>query len=178
MQIRRLVTGHTADGKATVVGDIKVDAITVDLVPGWEFFRLWGADETVTFPDNGKPYPYTTYFPRVGGFRFGLLTVPPESAKIPKDTDFKTLLEEMESKLPGMIGHMELDNQGMHTTDTVDFVYVISGEVSLELDNGEEVYLRSGDTVIQNGTRHAWRNRGGEPCKMAVCLIGAHRKQV
>lgn len=81
----------------------------------------------------------------------------------------------MEKKLPGVAAHMEPDNPGMHTTDTIDFEYVISGEVWLELDDGEEVCFRAGNTVVQNGTRHAWRNKGSEPCRMVVCLIGAHR---
>jgi len=63
----------------------------------------------------------------------------------------------------------------MHVSDTIDFEYIISGEVVLELDDGVEVRLRAGDTLVQNGTRHAWRNRGSEPCRMVCCLIGAHR---
>ncbi len=176
MQVRRVVTGHTPDGKATIVSDTKVESITVDLAPGMELHRLWGADETVMFPDDGSSRPYSTYFPPVGGFRFGLFTVPPESETIPEDLDLEAALAEMEEKLPGMVGHMEPDNPGMHTTDTIDFEYVISGEVWLELDDGEEVHLRAGDTVVQNGTRHAWRNKSSEPCRMVVCLIGANRR--
>jgi quercetin dioxygenase-like cupin family protein len=82
---------------------------------------------------------------------------------------------EIEEKWPGMADHMEPDNPGMHTTDTIDYEYVISGEVWLELDDGEEVHLKAGDTVVQNGTRHAWRNKSNEPCRMVVCLIGANR---
>jgi quercetin dioxygenase-like cupin family protein len=81
----------------------------------------------------------------------------------------------MEDKLPGMLTHLEPDNPGMHTTNTIDFEYVISGEVSLELDDVKEVHLKPGDTVVQNGTRHAWRNRGSEPCQKVVCLIGTFR---
>jgi hypothetical protein len=36
---------------------------------------------------------------------------------------------------PGLIGHLEPDDPSMHTTDTIDLEYVISGEVWLELDN-------------------------------------------
>jgi quercetin dioxygenase-like cupin family protein len=64
----------------------------------------------------------------------------------------------------------------MHRTDTVDFEYVLSGEVWLQLDDGIEVLLRAGDTLIQNGTRHGWRNKGTEPCRMVVILIGARRR--
>jgi len=175
MQIRRVVTGHTTDKKATVVSDTKLEGITVDIIPGWEFHTLWGADEPVKFPDNGSPLPYSAYFPPVGGFRFGLFTVAPQSVTTPDDLDVENALLEMEKKLPGMGSHLDPDAPGMHTTDTIDFEYVISGEVWLELDDGEEVHLRAGDTVVQNGTRHAWRNKNSEPCQMVVCLIGARR---
>ena len=176
MKIRRVVTGHTSDGKSTVASDTEVDAITVALVPGSEFHKLWGADETPTFPDDGSPHPFPFYFPPVGGFRFVLFTVPPQAVVPSKNIDMEAVIKEFEEKLPGLVAHMEPDNQGMHTVDTIDFEYVISGEVWLELDNGLEVHLRAGDTVVQNGTRHAWRNKGSEPCRMVVCMIGAHRR--
>jgi quercetin dioxygenase-like cupin family protein len=74
-----------------------------------------------------------------------------------------------------MAAHMEADNPGMHTTDTVDYEYVVSGRVILELDDGATVELGPGDTVIQNGTRHAWRNPYDGPCQMVVVLVGAIR---
>ena len=67
------------------------------------------------------------------------------------------------------------DDPGMHTTDTVDFEVVISGEIVLELDDGAEKVLRAGDTNIQNGTRHRWHNRGSEPAVIATFIVGAHR---
>jgi hypothetical protein len=176
MKVRRVVTGHTPDGKATVVSDTEVDAITLDLLGGAEFHRLWGADEAPTFPDDGSPRPAPAYFPPVGGFRFGLFTVGPQSVALPEDLDFQRALAEMEEKLPGVAAHLEVDDPGMHTTNTIDFEYVISGEVWLELDDGKEIHLRAGDTVVQNGTRHAWRNKSSEPCRLVVCLIGAHRR--
>jgi quercetin dioxygenase-like cupin family protein len=39
----------------------------------------------------------------------------------------------------------------------------------------EPKVLHPGDTVVQNGTRHRWGNRGTEPAVLAVFLIGAHR---
>ena len=67
---------------------------------------------------------------------------------------------------------MESDQDGMHRTPTVDLICILSGEISLELD-AEEIHLREGDCVVQNGTRHAWRNKGDRPCTMAVVLVGA-----
>ena len=174
--MRRIVTGHTADGKATIVSDSEVDAITVGQETGLELNYIWWGDQAPTFPDDGSLQPLSTYFPPVGGFRFVISTMPPESVQRPEDTDFEALLEELDEKLPGAAKYMERDHPGMHTTDTIDFEYIISGEIWLELDDGKEVHIRAGDTVIQNGTRHAWHNRGSEPCRMVICLIGAHRR--
>ncbi|HEY6120085.1 MAG TPA: cupin domain-containing protein [Pyrinomonadaceae bacterium] len=176
MKIRRIVTGHTPDGKATVASDTQVEPVTVALLPGMEFHQLWGADSAPTFPDDGTPHSFSTYFPPFGGFRFGLFTLPPDSMTPAAEVDVEWALKEAEEKLPGAIAHLEPDNPGMHTTDTIDFEYIISGEVWLELDDGVEVHLRAGDTVVQNGTRHAWRNWGSEPCRMVTILVGARRR--
>jgi len=175
MQVRRVVTGHSPEGKAIFASDQEVEAVTLDLLPGYEFHQIWGTDETPTFPDDGVAQPAVQYFPPVGGLRFGLMTFPPETVMVPADIDIEAALAEMEESLPGMAGHMEPEDPGMHTTDTIDYEYVVSGEIVLELDDGAEVTLRPGDTVIQNGTRHAWRNRGTEPCRMVVVLVGANR---
>ena len=73
-----------------------------------------------------------------------------------------------------MLETNELDQPGMHTTDTVDMEIVISGEIILELDDGVETTLRQA-TYIQNGTRHRWHNRGAEPAVLAVAMIGLPR---
>jgi len=176
VRVRRVVTGHTEDGRSVVADDAEVEAITIRLAPGMEFHRLWGEDAVPTLPCKGVVPALGDYFPGPGGFRFGLFTVPPDAEVGMENVDVDTALAECEEKLPGVLKFMEPENPGMHTTDTVDFEYVVSGEVWLELDDGHEVHLQPGDSVIQNGTRHAWRNHGGEPCQMVTCLIGAQRK--
>jgi quercetin dioxygenase-like cupin family protein len=47
----------------------------------------------------------------------------------------------------------------------------------LELDDGETLHLKRGDVVVQNGTRHAWRNKGTEPVTMLFFLNGARERQ-
>jgi mannose-6-phosphate isomerase-like protein (cupin superfamily) len=173
MRVRRVVTGHDGAGKAVFASDEEVDPLTVALLPGAEFYRLWGADQAPTFPDDGRSPPEPTYFPPVGGYRFGLFSMPPGSRTTPPDVDLEGAMREVEEKLPGLLGDMEPDNPGMHTTDTIDFQVVLSGEVVLELDNGAESVLRPGETVVQNGTRHRWSNRGSEPAVMA----GVYRRR-
>ena len=173
MNVRRVVTGRKPDGKSVFVSDTEVLPITLDLLPGAAFHRLWGSDAPVQLPSDGSPPPIPTYFPPLGGFRFGLFTVGPDSVTLPDDLDIPAAFAEIQQKLPGLAGVLELDHPGMHTTDTIDYEVVLSGEVWLELDDGQEVHLKPGDTVIQNGTRHAWRNKSSEPCVLAVTLIGA-----
>lgn len=176
MNVRRVVTGHTADGKSVFASDEEVQPVTAALLPGSEFHRLWGGDEAPTFPDDGSLPAHATYFPPVGGYRFGLFTLPPANQSgPPADLDVEAALAEVEQGLPGLLAHMEPDDPGMHTTDTIDFEVVLSGEVILELDDGAEKHLRPGDTVVQNGTRHRWRNPGNEPAVLAVFIAGAHR---
>ena len=90
------------------------------------------------------------YVPAPGGTR--LL-----SAVLPTGT---ALAGETPGKPPPMPAGFENafqlgDPPGMHTTDTIDYAYVASGEIWLELDDGAETLVRAGDFVTQDGTRHA-----------------------
>jgi mannose-6-phosphate isomerase-like protein (cupin superfamily) len=174
MKVRRVTTGHNAQGKAIVASDVTVDGVALTQLPGAEFHRLWGADVPPRFPDDGSPPEGRQYFPPLGGFRFMMFTVAPHSTSRRAAADRQALAAEMEASLPGLASHMEPNSPGMHTTDTIDFEVILSGEVWLELDDGEVVHLKEGDTFVQNGTRHRWFNKGAVPAKIAVVLIGGH----
>lgn len=173
MGIRRVVTGHDDNGKAVFASDEVVEPITLDLLPATEFYRIWGDDTRSQFPDDGSTPSAPQYFPSRVGFRFGLFTVAPDSSTMIENLDIGAALAQMEEELPGLAGHMEPENPGMHTTATIDYEYVVSGRCVLELDDGATCELNAGDTVIQNGTRHVWRNPYEEPCVMVVALVGA-----
>jgi mannose-6-phosphate isomerase-like protein (cupin superfamily) len=175
MRVRRVVTGQTATGKSVFVSDDQVEPTTLQLLPGAEFHQLWGSNEPVALPTDGTRPAAPRYFPPASGFRFGFFTLGPDSVTTPPDLDIPAALRELAEKLPGLGEAMEPANPGMHTTDTVDFDVVISGEVWLELDDGAEVRFGPGDCVVQNGTRHRWHNRTSEPCVIAVALLGMAR---
>lgn len=176
--IRRVVTGHDGTGKAVFASDERVQPITLALLPGAEFYRLWGADVPPRFPDDGSAPANHAYFPPVGGFRFGLFTVAPNSMSTLEDHDMEAAFRELDEKLPGVAEHLEPDHPGMHTTASIDYEYVVSGRCVLELDDRATRELGPGDTVIQNGTRHAWRNPYEEPCVMVVVLVGVQNDLV
>ena len=177
MDARRVVTGHNAEGKAVFVSDEMVEPVTLALLPGTEFHKLWGSDETASFPDDGSRPDAPRYFPPVGGVRFGFFTIPPDGGQgVPPDLDVAAALAEFETKLPGMTEYLEPDQPGMHTTPTIDFGVVLSGTVILELDDGAKVTLEPGDTYVQNGTRHRWSNTGTVPAVRAGYRDGQHRR--
>ncbi|MFD6195249.1 cupin domain-containing protein [Mycobacteriaceae bacterium NPDC060252] len=60
----------------------------------------------------------------------------------------------------------------MHTTPTVDLIYIVSGEIYAVLEDSESK-LSAGDLFVQRGTKHAWSNRSSEPAVMFVVLISA-----
>ncbi len=173
MRVRRVVTGHDRSGKAVFVSHREVEPVTAELLPGSEFHKLWGGERAPAFPDDGAEPAQPTYFPPIGGFRFGMFSLPPQSSAAAQPSDLAAATRELEAKLPGLMSYMEPGAPGMHTTDTIDFEVVLDGEVWLELDDGKEVHLRPGDTVVQNGTRHAWHNRGTKTARLAVFIAGA-----
>jgi hypothetical protein len=68
------------------------------------------------------------------------------------------------------------DDGRMHRTDTIDYGVLLAGELWLELDDGRQQLLKAGDSFVQNGTRHAWHNRGSAPAIMCVAMIGMARE--
>jgi mannose-6-phosphate isomerase-like protein (cupin superfamily) len=176
VKVRRVVTGQNADGKSVVVSDEQLEPITVSLAPGAEYHVVWGSDTSVSLPTDGRPPTASAWFPPASGFRFIFVTFPPHTSSdtIPPRTP--AAVAEFQDKLPGLDEVMEPDNPGMHTSDTIDFVLILSGEIWLELDDGAEVRVGAGECVVQNGARHAWRNKSAEPCVAAATLVGAPRQ--
>lgn len=175
MKIRCVSTGHDAQGRAVVAEDRLVEASSPPLMPGMGFHFLWHRAGTPRFPDAGHADAGGSYFPPAGGLRWLVFTVPAERKPPPPGTDLAAARAGTEAMLPGLLGLMEPANPGMHRSDTIDFVYVLEGEIVLELDDGCETTLRAGDAAVQNGTRHAWRNRSGRPCRLLVVMAGAVR---
>jgi hypothetical protein len=60
----------------------------------------------------------------------------------------------------------------MHTTPTLDYVILSSGEISLLLDHGEPVPLKPFDAVVQRATNHFWINSGITPALLMSVMVG------
>ena len=180
--VRRVVTGRSGP-RSAIAEDSLVEPVVAAALPGYSWHRIWSLDQ----PPAGReglegqqgregqqgspPGAGQAHFPPPGGLRFTIYTVPPQGTG-PAAERTAGAERELERALPGRSRYMEAGQDGMHRTPTLDLICVLSGEIWLELDDGE-IHLRPGDCVVQNGTRHAWRNRSGTPCSMAIVLIGA-----
>lgn len=173
---RRVVTGVNGDGRAVFVSDEVVEPTRMSNWPeGTGIAKLWGSNTRPIVPNDGSSFEYDSEFPPPGGFRLKVLRLWPQSAG-PTPLDPDQAAAEFASNFPGFFDHMESGEGGMHSTQTVDFVVVLDGEISLELDDREVRVLRAGDVAVLNGVTHTWLNQTNSICTFLAVSIGADRK--
>ncbi|ETS85196.1 hypothetical protein PFICI_03221 [Pestalotiopsis fici W106-1] len=66
----------------------------------------------------------------------------------------------------------------MHRSMTLDYVYVLQGEVILALDDGSATVVKANQTVVQQATMHRWDNATDEWARMLVVLIASKKPVV
>jgi len=178
---KRALTGRDEAGKSVLKSfDVTPKVVEIDSNPGLTFYEMYITDEVprLTGLEPDPMLKGTKAFPGPGGTMFRLISYPPrrpEGYKPPPGVTLESALKELNDKVPGMGDVMERGAPGMHTSDTVDYGIVVRGEMTLELDDGQKIHLRQGDCIVQNGTRHRWRNPLAEPCLMAFVSIGGKR---
>jgi mannose-6-phosphate isomerase-like protein (cupin superfamily) len=173
--VRRVVTGHDERGKAIVISDGPAPFVHVNAVdPEWYSTDIWRTNETPA--RIVRAAAESTLGPRrqMPGKRGTVLRInhfPPESAAV-RQMDVRAsraafaALGNEKAATFGKGGRHPL----MHRTETIDYAIVLSGEITMVLDD-EDVTLRAGDVVVQCGTNHAWSNRSNAPCVVAFVLI-------
>ena len=174
-KIRRVVTGHDANGKAVVLEDGLAPAVrTNPHRPGHISVDLWKTDASPVIVRSREPDPTSgpkQIHPPPQGTVFRISEIAPETEAIRNMDPAKArdVFRAMGNEDASTFG----DNQRhpfMHRTETIDYAVVLEGEIVMLLDD-EEVHLEAGDVVIQRGTNHAWSNRSSKPCKMLYVLI-------
>ncbi len=175
--MKRVITGHDETGKS-VFSSVSEPKRNVDM-GGASMSELWSTDDPPAVPDAAvdPEIAMDSFVPGLGGSRFRVFRLDPvdPTADPPSPAEIEAQLATLRETVPGLGETLEADNPGMHTTDTIDYIVVLSGEVDLELDDGATVHLEPGDCVVQRGTRHAWRNTGAVPFVAAAVMIGATR---
>lgn len=173
MRVRRVVvTEH--EGKPVVASDGEsIRSHDFIHIPGMSESLLWSTrpdDSLVDSPDQALRV--RKRLPERGETVFVVVTFPPDETF--HSADFNAALAASEQRLvtPDLADLFEPGDSGMHVTPTVDYVVILDGEIWLDLGHGEPVHLHAGDTVVQNATRHGWRNLGTKPATLAVVMVG------
>lgn len=159
---KHVVTGHAKDGRAIIVSQESPQDIPLCGSAVSARF-LWADDAVARFPNDGAAPRATAIAPPPGGSRFATLTIAAGA-----DHDYHAFIT------AAMAPYAEPDAPGFHTTPTTDFVYVLSGQILLEIGESDHALLSAGDTAVLNGVRHRWRNPGAEPTTILAVQIGAH----
>ncbi|HET7850146.1 MAG TPA: cupin domain-containing protein [Pseudolabrys sp.] len=143
LNVRRVVTGHDAQGRAKVLIDGQVGNV-ISTRPGLNSSVIWSS-EGFPVSNDGHADPSHKSI----------------STTIDNGTVFRVI-----SYGPGVTPRN-------HRTDSIDYAVIISGEIDMELDDGVVVHLKAGDVLVQRGTIHNWVNNGKEPCIIAFTLISS-----
>jgi mannose-6-phosphate isomerase-like protein (cupin superfamily) len=168
VRARRVVVGLDDNGRSAIVSDGLTE--TRVATPAFTDNQIWQAasvptpvmaDNTlgdkavITQPPNGYTYVITTF--------------PPD-----KEWDYEADYAEALADLGVPDSDIDAAHPGMHQTDTVDIVTVISGEIWAVVETGETL-MKPGDTIVHRGTKHAWRNRGDSPCVIVAVHVSVVR---
>ncbi|MBX9569124.1 MAG: cupin domain-containing protein [Candidatus Obscuribacterales bacterium] len=171
-KIRRIVTGHNANGKSFIAMDgPSPHALAVLNEPAFGLTDLWVTNSTPAnnIGDEDPAARKLVLEPPANGSIFRVVEFPPDLQTIGK--------VDVEAAFKAIGGEHTLDRTnpqkpGMHKTNSVDYAIVISGEIYAIMDEGETL-MKAGDCLIQRGTNHAWSNRSNAPCLVAFILINA-----
>jgi mannose-6-phosphate isomerase-like protein (cupin superfamily) len=173
--VRRVVTGLDGSGKPVVVSDGEPPrSRKYAHTPGFANSVIWATALPVN-PGVDTTTDLASLVPSPGATVAMTVTFPPDAVFAAPGFDFAAAGAEQLEASPGLAELFEPDAPGMHTTPTIDYGIVIEGQLVLDLDNGETAVLNQGDVIVQNATRHAWRNPGTTPATLFVVLVGAER---
>jgi mannose-6-phosphate isomerase-like protein (cupin superfamily) len=168
-EVRRIVAAGDENGNAVIYDDkLVADVLTDPARPGFAFTRFWVTEDT---PAPIKGIRETLHLsnilqPPIGGSVGSFVTIPPDAWYMKGLTDEKVsdYFADMGAPEASRLGK-EAPHPYMQQTLSLDYVLVLSGEVTMVLDM-EEVHLGTGDTVVNLGGSHAWSNRTSEVCEL------------
>ncbi len=170
-KVRRVVTGHTKDGKSTFVSDGHATNVKeMESMPGLALTDLWetaGAPASNAGNEDAAKRPVRLEPPRNGTI-LRIVEFPPDSAWRNK----ADALQAFQSIGAGHAKDKHSADPMMHKTATVDYIIVLKGEIYAIMETGETL-LKPGDILVQRGTNHSWSVRGNEPCIIAAVLVSA-----
>ena len=173
--MRRIITGHNQEGRSIITLDGPPARSIGEDVGG--LFEIWNTNGDVidTTDSIDRADSDIVLSPPHNGSKFRYFQINPTPEGVPME-----LMQEIAADAFERIGAAphRIDTSkhpAMHKTDTIDYIILLKGDVTLILDE-EEVRLEPHDVVVQRGTNHAWVNNGTEPALLIAVLIDSDLK--
>jgi quercetin dioxygenase-like cupin family protein len=169
--MRRVITGVNSTGKAVFTRDDQSPHFIA--MGNLEMGELWFDPQPVISDGTGDPAEgKLSVLPKIGEalVRYVVFPIKAEMDALMTAAKSGAQTEQRQGDF-----ETEQDNPGMHTTETIDYGFVLEGSIALELDDGVKKTLHAGDCFVQNGTRHAWHNETDQRAIIAVVMVGAQR---
>lgn len=172
--IRRIVTGHDAQGKAIVSeAGLLPKVVAIEKIPGTVFHEIWSTQSTPAQIDNGADPTLGALVlpPPQAGTRIRVVDIPPDTEDFLAHgaAEMHDAFTQIGDASASTV-RADSPHPLMHRTESVDYGVVLDGEMTLVLDDSATL-LRQGDVVVQRGTNHAWANRSGRMCRMLFVLV-------
>ncbi len=174
--VRRVVTGLNENGRARVLMDGPSPHVMEGAASA--ITEIWSNSESpATYDNEGDRAIFPMqHDPDPGGTLCRVLEMAP-GVEIPEGIPLEQLLEVARNLFSGMQSDFEptlesvARHPSFHKTDSLDYLCILSGRLTMLMDDDEEVTLEAGDVVVQQGVMHGWRVEGDEPVRMFAVLI-------
>jgi mannose-6-phosphate isomerase-like protein (cupin superfamily) len=166
-QTRRvIITGVNQAGKSVVVEDAETEMVG----PGnFDFWQTTAGQSPHDLLIGRSPLKF---FPQASGTMFRLFSIPPADPNM-APSDLAKLQDWFFNEIGTPEARVDTSRHPMmHTTPTVDYILLLSGEISLVLDEGEPIALKPFDAIVQRATNHSWVNTGREPALLLCVMVG------
>jgi hypothetical protein len=163
---RVIVTGVNEAGKSVIAADVQAP------LTGPGNFDFWQTKPGQSPHDLGFGHSPMKFYPQPGGTMFRLFTIPPEDSR-KSAADIAALQDWFFNEVGDPAARADTSRHPMmHVTATIDYIVLLSGEISLLLDEGEPIRLKPFDAVVQRATNHSWVNTGREPALLMCVMVG------
>lgn len=178
--VRRIITGHDAKGRSIVLSDgPATNVVARPDNPDRGLINFWRTERTpASNAGDGDPMagPPQGLLPPHGGTVFRFFQIAPEKkdAALPREEREKSMQAAFAAMGAASARVDTSRHPSMHKTETVDYIILLQGEVTLLLDEGE-VHMKPFDVVVQRGTNHGWVNYGDVPAVLVAVLIDAEQ---
>jgi hypothetical protein len=162
-QIRRIVTGETAEGRSVFLSDGPTPNVTAPAHSPLVAQVVWATGKGAAPGADPAPAGHTFGFHSEGGSILRIVDFPPDDQY---DIGAMTVMLDnnkvRDTKAPRHFW--------FHKTPSLDYAIVLEGEIYAMLDEGEKL-MTAGDVLIQRATNHSWSNRSSKLCRMAFVLL-------